>query len=145
MLNHHRGLWGYSGPAADGAPLTIQSSGLGGPSASAVVAELVGLGARRLIRVGTCSGLGDTRLGTVVIAREAIAADGASRALGAGARAADLSTAAVLVAAAGGGATAASVLGVTRAGDAVADEAGLESLEARLGEIALAALPAAAT
>ena len=187
MLNHHRGLWGYSGPAADGAPLTIQSSGLGGPSASAVVAELVGLGARRLIRVGTCSGLGDTRLGTVVIAREAIAADGASRALGAGARvtpdialtaalavaagrtpalvasadildpvlartwneagavAADLSTAAVLVAAARGGATAASVLGVTRAGDAVADEAGLESLEARLGEIALAALPAAAT
>src|SRR5215217_6021129 len=41
MLNHHRGLWGYSGPAADGAPLTIQSTGLGGPSAAAVVAGRV--------------------------------------------------------------------------------------------------------
>ena len=50
MLNHHRGLWGYSGPAADGAPLTIQSTGLGGPSAAAVVAELIALGARRLVR-----------------------------------------------------------------------------------------------
>src|SRR5918996_4893588 len=86
MLNHHRGLWGYSGPAADGAPLTIQSTGLGGPSAAAVVAELVALGARRLVRVGTGAGLGGTRLGALVVAREAIAADGASRALGAGGR-----------------------------------------------------------
>jgi uridine phosphorylase len=83
MLNHHRGLWGYSGVAADGAPLTIQSSGLGGPSAAAVVAELVELGARRLVRVGTAAGLGATALGAVVVADAAIAADGASRALGA--------------------------------------------------------------
>ena len=86
MLNHHRGLWGYSGPAADGAPLTVQSTGLGGPSAAAVVAELVQLGARRLVRVGTAAGLGSTRLGTLVVADAAIAADGASRALGAGDR-----------------------------------------------------------
>ncbi|HTE58887.1 MAG TPA: hypothetical protein VK631_00960 [Solirubrobacteraceae bacterium] len=86
MLNHHRGLWGYSGPAADGAPLTIQSTGLGGPSAAAVVGELVELGARRLVRVGTAAGLGSTRLGTLVVADAAIAADGASRALGAGER-----------------------------------------------------------
>jgi uridine phosphorylase len=83
MLNHHRGLWGYSGPAADGAPLTIQSTGLGGPSAAAVVAELIELGARRMIRVGTAAGLGGTRLGALVVADAAIAADGASRALGA--------------------------------------------------------------
>jgi uridine phosphorylase len=88
MLNHHRGLWGYSGPAADGEPLTIQSTGLGGPSAAAVVTELVELGARRLIRVGTAAGLGATRLGTLVVADAAIVADGASRALGAGDRAA---------------------------------------------------------
>jgi uridine phosphorylase len=86
MLNHHRGLWGYSGPAADGAPLTIQSTGLGGPSAAAVVAELIELGAHRLIRVGTAAGLGATRLGALVVADAAIAADGASRALGAGDR-----------------------------------------------------------
>jgi uridine phosphorylase len=86
MLNHHRGLWGYSGPAADGDPLTIQSTGLGGPSAAAVVAELTALGARRLIRIGTAAGLGATRLGALVAADAAIAGDGASRALGAGDR-----------------------------------------------------------
>jgi uridine phosphorylase len=86
MLNHHRGLWGYTGPAADGAPLTIQSTGLGGPSAAAVVAALTGLGARRLVRVGTAAGLGATPLGAVVVVEAAIAADGASRALGASGR-----------------------------------------------------------
>jgi uridine phosphorylase len=87
MLNHHRGLWGYSGVAADGAPLTIQSTGLGGPSAAAVVAELIALGARRLVRLGTAAGLGATPLGALVVADAALAFDGASRALGAGERA----------------------------------------------------------
>ena len=97
MLNHHRGLWGYSGVAADGRPLTIQSSGLGGPSAAAVVAELVELGARRLVRVGTAAGVGATALGTIVVADAALAADGASRALGAtGEVAADAEIAAAL-------------------------------------------------
>jgi uridine phosphorylase len=86
MLNHHRGLWGYSGPAADGEPLTIQSTGLGGPSAAAVVAELVALGARRLIRVGTAAGIGATPLAALVVVDAALATDGASRALGAGER-----------------------------------------------------------
>src|SRR5215208_6294284 len=86
MLNHHRGLWGYSGSAADGAPLTIQSTGLGGPSAAAVVAELVALGARRLIRVGTAAGIGGAAVGDLVVVREALAVDGTSRAIGAGAR-----------------------------------------------------------
>src|SRR5919112_681126 len=84
MLNHYRGLWGYSGEAADGDLLTIQSTGLGGPSAAAVVAALVALGAQRLIRVGTAAGLGATPLGAIVVADEALAADGTSRALGAG-------------------------------------------------------------
>src|SRR4051812_49800233 len=33
MFNHNRGLWGYTGTALDGAALTIQSTGIGGPSA----------------------------------------------------------------------------------------------------------------
>src|SRR2546430_1548048 len=57
MFNHHRGLWGYSGVASDGVPLTIQSTGMGGPSAAIVVHELVELGARLLLRVGTCGAL----------------------------------------------------------------------------------------
>jgi uridine phosphorylase len=87
MFNHHRGLWGYSGLAPDGAPLTIQSTGMGGPSAAIVIHELIDLGARRLLRVGTCGALQTgMRLGDLVIATEAIAADGTSRALGAGER-----------------------------------------------------------
>ena len=54
MSNHARGLWGYSGAAvADGEPLTIQSTGIGGPSAALVLGELVELGVRRAIRVGS--------------------------------------------------------------------------------------------
>jgi uridine phosphorylase len=87
MFNHHRGLWGYTGAAQDGAPLTIQATGMGGPSAAIVVRELVDLGARRLVRVGTCGSLvEDLRLGDLVIATEALVADGTSRALGAGDR-----------------------------------------------------------
>jgi len=84
MFNHHRGLWGYTGPArADGEPLTIQSTGMGGPSAAIVLTELMALGARRAIRVGTCGALSpDLALGELVIARESICHDGASRALG---------------------------------------------------------------
>ena len=84
MFNHHRGLWGYTGVAADGAQLTIQATGMGGPSAAIVLTELIDLGARRAIRVGTCGALDpQLALGDVVVAREAISADGASRALGA--------------------------------------------------------------
>jgi uridine phosphorylase len=82
MFNHHRGLWGYTGRAADGEPLTIQSTGMGGPSTAIVVSELADLGAARLIRVGTCGALReDLALGDLVLATEAVALDGTSRAL----------------------------------------------------------------
>jgi DeoD family purine-nucleoside phosphorylase len=114
MFNHHRGLWGYTGTAADGAPLTIQSTGMGGPSAAIVLQELIALGVRRAIRVGTCGALdGELRLGELLVAREALAADGTSRALGAGARvAADAELTAALVRASSPG-TAASGTGAT--------------------------------
>lgn len=87
MFNHHRGLWGYTGEAADGRPLTIQSTGMGGPSAAIVVAELSELGARTLVRVGTCGALQDSiGLGDLVVVTEALAGDGTSRALGSAAR-----------------------------------------------------------
>ena len=84
MLNHNRGLWGYSGVAHDGVALTVQATGMGGPSAAIVVEELVALGARRLLRVGTCGALDDTlALGELLAADAALPEDGASRALGA--------------------------------------------------------------
>src|SRR5436305_12902542 len=76
MFNHHRGLWGYTGRAADGELLTIQSTGMGGPSAAIVISELAALGARLLLRVGTCGALDPSlALGDRVIASEALAAD----------------------------------------------------------------------
>jgi DeoD family purine-nucleoside phosphorylase len=87
MFNHNRGLWGYTGEAADGNPLTIQSSGMGGPSAAIVVEELVDLGAERVLRIGTCGALAEgIELGELIAVREALACDGASRALGAAER-----------------------------------------------------------
>ena len=87
MFNHHRGLWGYTGQAPDGRPLTIQSTGMGGPSAAIVIAELANLGARTLIRVGTCGGLAaELALGELVVVTEALPFDGTSRALAEGVR-----------------------------------------------------------
>lgn len=88
VLNTNRGLWGYTGTASDGALLTIQSTGMGGPSTAIVVEELIALGARRLVRVGTCGALtGGRRLGDLLVAGAALCEDGASRALGGGERA----------------------------------------------------------
>ena len=103
MFNHHRGLWGYSGTARDGDPLTIQSTGMGGASAAIVAEELIRLGAETLIRIGTCGVLVDgIELGTIVPVDSVLSADGTSRALGSDGRvAADETIAAALAKAAG--------------------------------------------
>jgi uridine phosphorylase len=60
---------------------------MGGPSAAIVLSELIALGARRAIRVGSCGALvPELELGELIVAREAIGAEGTSRALGAGER-----------------------------------------------------------
>jgi len=71
MSNHARGLWGYTGTTPAGDELTIQSTGMGGPSASVVLADLAELGVRRAIRIGTCASLGDLKLGDLVVVGEA--------------------------------------------------------------------------
>ncbi len=87
MFNHQRGLWGYTGIALDGAPLSVQSTGVGGPSAAVVVGELAALGLRRAIRVGRAWPLeGAVRAGELVTVAAALCVDGTSRALGAGER-----------------------------------------------------------
>jgi uridine phosphorylase len=84
MFNHSRGLWGYHGVAPDGEALTIQATGMGGPSAAIVVEELIALGARSLVRIGTCAALVDElALGDLLAAESVLPADGASAALGA--------------------------------------------------------------
>ena len=83
MSNHARGLWGYSGRTAAGADLTIQSTGMGGPSAAIVLADLAKLGLRRAIRIGTCTALDPKRqAGELVLAEAAIAAGGSATSFG---------------------------------------------------------------
>jgi uridine phosphorylase len=87
MFNHQRGLWGYTGLALDGAPLTVQSTGIGGPSAAVVVGELHALGLRRALRIGRAWAVdGSLRAGDLLAATVVVCADGTSRALGYGPR-----------------------------------------------------------
>ncbi len=57
MSNHARGLWGYSGKTPAGTELSVMSTGMGGPSAALVLADLAELGVRRAVRVGTATAL----------------------------------------------------------------------------------------
>ncbi len=87
MFNHARGLWGYTGIAADGEPLTVQATGMGGPSAAIVCEELIALGATTLVRIGTCGALDpELELGALLAAEAVLPADGTSAALGADGR-----------------------------------------------------------
>jgi uridine phosphorylase len=84
MSNHARGLWGYSGETAAGGRLTIQATGMGGPSAALVLADLAELGVQRALRVGTCVALdGSIELGDLLIVGSALAMGGSANAHGA--------------------------------------------------------------
>jgi uridine phosphorylase len=71
MSNHARGLWGYTGVTEAGRELTIQATGMGGPSAAVVLADLAELGVRRAVRIGTCTSLGELALGELMVVTEA--------------------------------------------------------------------------
>jgi DeoD family purine-nucleoside phosphorylase len=58
LVNEERGMLGYTG-TFEGQPISVQSTGMGCPSAGIVYEELVQLGARRLVRVGTCGAIAD--------------------------------------------------------------------------------------
>jgi DeoD family purine-nucleoside phosphorylase len=74
-VNTERGMLGYTG-TFDGAPISVQATGMGCPSAGIVFEELIQLGATRLVRVGTCGGLGGrVPMGATVIAVSATADD----------------------------------------------------------------------
>jgi len=73
--NGERGLLGYTG-TFNGTPVSVQATGMGCPSAAIVIEELVQLGVKKLMRVGTCGGLQpDLSIGDLVIAVSATGAD----------------------------------------------------------------------
>ena len=74
--NRERGMLGYTG-TFQGRPVSVQATGMGCPSAAIVVEELVQLGVKRLLRIGTCGGLQpDQKLGDLIVAISAVPADG---------------------------------------------------------------------
>lgn len=84
MSNHARGLWGYTGAGPDGAPLTVQATGVGGPSAAAVLRELAAAGVTRVVRAGSAVAApgSPAAAGGLRAVTFAVAHDGTSRALG---------------------------------------------------------------
>jgi DeoD family purine-nucleoside phosphorylase len=74
-VNEERGLLGYTG-TFEGAPISVQTTGMGCPSSGIVFEELIMLGVQRLVRVGTCGGLLDgMQMGDTVVAVSASAED----------------------------------------------------------------------
>lgn len=64
----------------DGVKVSVTSTGIGGPSASIALEELVHCGAHTFIRVGTCGGMQlDVKGGDLVIANGAIRMEGTSK------------------------------------------------------------------
>ena len=77
--NTERGMLGYTG-TYEGAPVSVQATGMGCPSAAIVMEELAQLGVKRFLRVGTCGGLQyDLQLGDLIVAVSAVPADGTAR------------------------------------------------------------------
>ena len=84
MSHQARGLWGYTGTSERGLDLTVQSTGVGGPSAVAVIGDLIEAGVSKIVRLGTCVSIdGHPEPGDALLVDRAIAADGAGRALAA--------------------------------------------------------------
>lgn len=78
LVNDHRGMLGYTG-TYKGKAVSVQTSGMGTPSISIVTEELLNLGVKRLVRVGTTGGIGrGVRAADIVIATAAAPVDGAT-------------------------------------------------------------------
>jgi DeoD family purine-nucleoside phosphorylase len=76
LVTEERGMLGYTG-TYKGAPVSVQATGMGCPSAAIVAEELIQLGAKNLLRIGTCGGYNrNLRLGDLIIATAATPNDG---------------------------------------------------------------------
>ena len=76
LVTEERGLLGYTG-SYDGNLVSVQTTGMGCPSAAIITEELIQLGVRNLLRVGTCGGYHpEMKLGDLVIATAATPQDG---------------------------------------------------------------------
>lgn len=79
LLSEHRGLNSYVGSLPNGRPILSATSGMGAPSLSIVVNELVQVGIRQIIRIGTCGSIqAHVPVGSIVISHAALCRQGAA-------------------------------------------------------------------
>ena len=79
LYNDNRGLLGYSGTFR-GTRVSVQTTGMGCPSLAIVVEELIRLGARILVRVGTAGIVADeVEPGDLIVATASVPMDGTTR------------------------------------------------------------------
>jgi len=80
VLSRNRGLDGFVARLPSGAPIVCATSGMGAPSMSIVVNELVQAGIRTIIRIGTSGSIQDhVAIGSVVIPSGALTNHGAAQ------------------------------------------------------------------
>lgn len=78
-LSAHRSLNSYLGRLPNKRPILSATSGMGASSLSIVVNELVQVGIRQIIRVGTCGSIQEyIRVGSIVISSAALCRQGAA-------------------------------------------------------------------
>lgn len=69
QVNARRNMLGYTGTWR-GQPVTVMGGGMGIPSTAIYVTELARVyGVRRVIRIGTCGGIGEINVGDVLLAQ----------------------------------------------------------------------------
>ena len=79
LLSDYRGLNSYRGNLLNGTPILIATSGMGAPSLSIVVNELVQVGIEQFIRIGTCGSIQPhIRVGEIVISHGSLCRQGAA-------------------------------------------------------------------
>lgn len=78
-LSEHRGLNSYVGTLRNGRPMLSATSGMGASSLSVVVNELIQVGVRAIIRVGTCGSIQEhIKPGSVVVTSASLCLQGAA-------------------------------------------------------------------
>ncbi|AFY44910.1 nucleoside phosphorylase [Nostoc sp. PCC 7107] len=79
LLSQNRGLDSYLGYLPNNRPILSATSGMGAPSLSIVVNELVQVGIRQIIRIGTCGSIQPhIPVGSIVISSAALCRQGAA-------------------------------------------------------------------
>lgn len=79
LLSKNRGLNSYVGNLPNGSTILSATSGMGAPSLSIVVNELIQVGIKKIIRIGTCGSIQNyVNVGSIVISRGALCRQGAA-------------------------------------------------------------------